>query len=144
MIGPAGSGKSTHAKQLVDKGLASSIVSTDAIRQELYGSENEQSGGGQVFDLAEKRIREALGRQENVVIDATNLNRKSRARFVKAAKDNNASVHAMCVDISEKSAKAQNQMRDRKVPEWVIEDQFKKLSFPDKDEVNSITWIRKR
>ena len=45
MVGVPGSGKS-----FIAKGLNCPIVSSDAIRKELYGSEDDQSHNGEVFN----------------------------------------------------------------------------------------------
>lgn len=143
MVGPAGTGKSTYAEKLVRDGLVEYIVSSDAIRKELYGSEEEQSGAAEVFRLVEQRVRDGLAKGHNVALDATNLTRKTRSKYIQIAKDNKALVHAICVDVPIKKAKERNAARDRKVPEWVIEDQYSKLKFPSKEEgVNILTWIR--
>ena len=55
MVGVAGSGKSFIARD-----LGCPIVSSDAIRAELFGSEEDQSHNGEVFNELHKRIKNYL------------------------------------------------------------------------------------
>ena len=82
MIGIAGSGKSTIAKTLKETynrvdGQQSVIVSSDAIRAEILGSENDQTANDNVFAEVRKRINNNLSKR-TVIVDATNINIKSR------------------------------------------------------------------
>ena len=73
-IGLPGSGKSTAAA--AQKGAT--IISSDAIRGELYGDENIFGKRDEVFGLMLCRTREALLRGETVCYDATNLASRRR------------------------------------------------------------------
>ena len=78
MVGIAGSGKSYIANEIGCK-----IVSSDAIRKELYGSEEDQSHNDRVFNEVHKRIKNSIKNGEDVIYDATNLSRKRRKNFLK-------------------------------------------------------------
>lgn len=78
MCGLSGSGKSTIAAQIANENPNTIIVSSDAIREELTGNENDQSKNEDVFKIFHKRIREYLIKEINVIADATNLTMKSR------------------------------------------------------------------
>ena len=67
MCGLPGSGKSTYAKNYLPDCV---IVSSDAIRGELYGSEEIQGNAKKVFAEAFRRIREAVNNGQDVVFDA--------------------------------------------------------------------------
>ena len=81
MCGLSGSGKSSIAKDLAIKYNAE-IVSSDAIREELFGSCQNQSDNEKVFNIFNKRIRESLNKNKNVIADATNITIKSRRAIV--------------------------------------------------------------
>lgn len=81
MCGLSGSGKSSIAKDLAVKYHAE-IVSSDAIREELFGSCQNQSDNEKVFNIFNKRIRESLNKNKNVIADATNITIKSRRAIV--------------------------------------------------------------
>jgi len=80
LVGPAGSGKSTHAAKNYRE---SEIISTDRIRaQEGYGHSPEDLNA--TFRLARSMARARVENGLHTVIDATNLKRKDRLAFIKA------------------------------------------------------------
>ena len=127
MVGISGSGKSTTAERL--NGFK--VVSSDAIREELYGDASDQRHPEIVFQIAHRRICEFLEVGMNVVFDATNLRRKDReALMEKISYIPNVQKICWLEDISvSKCIKAQEK-RERKVPVEVIEKQDRKLQRP--------------
>lgn len=126
MIGIPGSGKSTIANQIPN----AVIISSDAICKELYGAEEIQGNGKQVFDLVYKRIGEELAKGNDVVFDATNLTpwaRKAVFRF-------SAEHIAVFVNTSLDDCLERNAARERKVPEEVIYRMYYSLTCPSKTE----------
>ena len=83
LVGVAGSGKSTIAKQIAQK-TGAHIYSSDAIRAEIYGDENCQKNPGRVFDILHQRVCRDLRDGYDVIYDATNLNCKRRMGFLKS------------------------------------------------------------
>ena len=59
MVGLAASGKSTYAKKIVNDTDAI-ILSSDAIRWELFGDETDQEHNQQVFQELHKRAKNGL------------------------------------------------------------------------------------
>jgi predicted kinase len=133
MVGISGSGKSTFANGLKTSKSAT-IVSTDDIREELFGDAGVQADGGRVFGIARKRVHDLLAQGKNAVIDATSLNAKDRRTWVEIGKANNAKITAYVVNPSIEKAKLQNQKRTRKVPDFVIDRQFAKFKMPSASE----------
>lgn len=86
MCGVSGSGKSTWA-DAYEKVYCAEVFSSDAIRAELFGDENNQKHNSQVFDILHERVRAALIQGKDCVYDATNLNRKRRIAFLKSLED---------------------------------------------------------
>ena len=79
LVGLPASGKSTFAiKKLQNDNTI--ILSSDELRKELLGDENCQENNEIVFKTLYKRAKEYLQNGKNVVIDATNINIKSRKR----------------------------------------------------------------
>ena len=72
LCGLPGSGKSTLAKKISSK-YDYTIVSSDAIRKELYGDESIQTDNSKVFRLVQDRIVDCLKNDTSVIFDATNL-----------------------------------------------------------------------
>lgn len=81
MVGLPGSGKSWHANELVRRGEADEVISSDKIREELLGDENDQSANDEVFKIFYERANKLLSEGKNVVLDATNVTLKSRRRI---------------------------------------------------------------
>lgn len=82
MCGLVASGKSTLAKQLSEEYNAK-ILSSDSIREELYGDESIQGDVKEVFETLHKRANEILQQGINVIYDATNISRKRRIHLIK-------------------------------------------------------------
>lgn len=80
LVGLSGSGKSEFAKE-ISSCLPFEIVSSDAIRKTIFGSEEEQKNPFLIFKIAENKIIEKLNEGKNVVLDATNLNSKKEKIF---------------------------------------------------------------
>lgn len=128
MVGIAGSGKSYIARD-----LGCPVVSSDDIRKELFGSEENQSHNNEVFNELHKRIRSHLNAGQSCVYDATNLSRKRRKAFLKelpAGIKKIAVVAATELDV----ILEQNASRARHVPEDAIMRMYKQLTLPRLDE----------
>lgn len=128
MCGLSGSGKSTIATQIANENPNTIIVSSDAIREELTGNENDQSKNEDVFKIFHKRIREYLIKEINVIADATNLTMKSRRAILMNTLG--LKVNKICCVIVKRfeQCKIDNSNRLRVVPEGVIKKAAKKLS----------------
>ena len=134
MCGVAGSGKSTKAKELA-KWYNAVIVSTDAIREELFGDASIQKNNKKVFEIAFARVAEALQNGKAVIFDATNLTIKDRAKVLEIGEKWNRGfnvIYVMTASIDE--CKKRNSERERKVPDTAIEKQFKKYTAPTRAE----------
>ena len=86
MCGVSGSGKSTWADAYA-KVYRAEVFSSDKIRAEAFGDENDQKHNSEVFSILHGRVREALGRGKDCIYDATNLNRKRRISFLESLED---------------------------------------------------------
>ena len=141
MVGISGSGKSTYANGLKTS-FKAELVETDAIRMELTGNAEDQSQNGHVFAVAKKRVNDYLSQGKNTIIDATSLNIKERKDWIDIGKANNAEVRAYFIDTPVSICKQQNNKRERKVPDWVIDKQANKLFGPTRAEgFDSVTTI---
>lgn len=124
MVGIPGSGKSTIANQIPN----AVVISSDAIRKELYGAEEIQGNGKQVFDLVYKRIGEELAKRNDVVFDATNLTPKAR----KAVFRFSAEHIAVYVRTNLDTCLTRNSARFRTVPKEIIFKMNGRLVPPSK------------
>ena len=124
MIGLPGSGKSTFASNHPE----CVVVSTDAIRGELFGDENEQKNGKLVFDVAYARLAQAVEVGQDAIFDATNLQRKYRKKIFQMFPK--AYHVAVFVNTPVDVCKERNAKRDRVVPEMVIDRMASSLNAP--------------
>ena len=88
LIGLPGSGKSTFARNKVKfyddcNKTRLEIVSSDDIREELYGTRSCQKDPAIIFEIAHERIINSLKQGWDVIFDATNITRKNRASLLK-------------------------------------------------------------
>ena len=82
MVGLPGSGKSTFARDVLSASPGAVVHSSDEIRRELLGDENDQTQQALVFSTLHERVFSDLRAGKNVVYDATNINYKQRKQFV--------------------------------------------------------------
>jgi predicted kinase len=84
LVGPSGAGKSTYAARTY---LPDEVISSDAIREELFGTTDMAVGHERVFDLVRTRAKARLGAGLGAVIDATNLRQGERLANARLAPD---------------------------------------------------------
>lgn len=128
------SGKSTWAKDFQERNLSTIIISTDAIRAELYGNESIQGDGVKVFQIAYERIERALKEYRYIIFDATNLHRKNRIELVKRFKKPNITMVCYYFNYSLETCWERNKNRERVVPFEVMKRMSRSLSIPSSDE----------
>ncbi|MBD2356494.1 ATP-binding protein [Tolypothrix sp. FACHB-123] len=139
LIGVPGSGKSTFAAELAKLGNYR-IVSTDTIRQQLYGDASIQGDWLAIEEKVIAEIVEALApltegiaQSYGVIYDATNAKRMWRMLFLMKLKALTPAAVWMAWYLRTPIAicKLHNQQRDRQVPQVIIESMYKSLQdFP--------------
>ena len=148
--GVPASGKSTFARSLVLKDKSYVIVSRDAIREargEYWIPEHEDY----ISDIEEFEIRSAIKHNLNPIIDATNLNPKTIAKWKNLAEELNVNIEFKMFEIDFATALERDSKRERSVGKKVLErffkdyfpgqlnayytdDRLKKLFYPYNDE----------
>lgn len=132
MIGPSGSGKSYFARklnaQLYDESI---LISSDSARAVIGRGEEDQSVNRQVFEWINYTCEYILKYTTySVIVDSCALTHEHRDSFIKLAKMYNKNIRAFVFTTSIEQCKINNMNRERKVPDYVIDKQFKILSFP--------------
>ena len=129
MCGISGSGKSYVAKELSIK-YDANIFSSDELREELYGDINCQEHNQELFVELHRRVKECLKSGKSAILDSTNLNYKKRMAFL--AELGHISCEKTCVLVATpyEECLKRNAARDRKVPEYVIERQYRQFDVP--------------
>ena len=125
LMGASGSGKSTFAKTYFKP---TEVLSSDYFRALVSDDENNQGVTAQAFDalyyIANKRLDLGL----LTVIDATNVQKDSRASVLRLAKEQNCHAVAIVLDIPEKICRERNENRpDRNFGNNVITRQTQQL-----------------
>lgn len=129
MCGLPGSGKSDYAQKIA-KETGATVFSSDAIRLELFGTENEQRHQDIVFETLHRRVKEALRNGKDAVYDATNINYKRRMAFVGELA--NIPCEKVCVLIATSYTEClrRNASRERIVPENVVKRMLMSFWIP--------------
>lgn len=133
MIGLPGSGKSYIAECLSEI-TGSEIVSSDAIRKELFGDENDQEHNNEVFNTVNSRIKNYLKDGKSVILDATNLSAKRRKNFIKTLENIKCAKIAVLIATDYELCLKQNSERERHVPEDVIKRMLTNICMPTFEE----------
>ncbi|WP_315906532.1 AAA family ATPase [Priestia koreensis] len=128
MVGLPASGKSTLARQLSmqENGV---ILSSDELREELFGDVNDQSQNVRVFEEMNKRANTHLLLGDTVIYDATNLTRKKRVHLINHVIKANEKV-AYYINNHLTHIQYQDEHRTRKVGSSVIDKMYKSLHIP--------------
>lgn len=126
LVGLPGSGKSHIGEELGIK-----VFSSDNLRKELYGNENDFEHNGEVFNELHKRIKDCLKKGEDCVYDATNIKSKRRTDFL-LNQLRNIECEKICIlvltDIN--ICLKRNAERDRNVPKEVIDRMYRTIDLP--------------
>lgn len=122
LAGIPGCGKSTYAAA-----LNGTVVSSDAIRQSLFGS-LDQNHNQRVFNVFNTQVRTSLRARKNVIADATNLDQLSRKKLVRIAKDEGAQAHLVIFkNIDQAIKRNANRNGEQQVPDAVMLRMVNKL-----------------
>lgn len=89
LIGGSSSGKSTFAKKHFK---ATEVISSDACRAEICGSENNMHYLSAGFELLESKLQVRLIKKQTAVIDATNLREQDREVYLDLAQAHKVEV----------------------------------------------------
>ena len=133
--GVPGSGKSTWVKQNYKMGRVIDF-SSDEIRKELTGSYTDFSKEKDKWHCMYTRAHIVLENFPNtdVVLDATYLSKNQRLKVVREFCEVADEICLVQFQISKELAKQQNSMRDRVVPEEVIDTMSEKFDPVDDEE----------
>ena len=127
LCGAPGSGKSKLAEKLAndisEAGSECVVISTELIREEITGSQTDQSMNKEVFEVVHQRIRESLENDINVIYDATNANHPSRRKImyeVKRSMPYDGKI--ICLLFSTTLSQCLENVKTRGMDRWVPEE----------------------
>jgi predicted kinase len=128
LIGLPGSGKSTLAKQLLIECPQIQLISTDAIRGQLFGSETIQGPWLLIWRELERQLQQAITTDQGVILDATNAQRKNRREVITLARNCGfTQITGVWLRTPVWLCLTRNQKRIRQVPEDIILRMYRQL-----------------
>jgi predicted kinase len=141
MVGISGSGKSTEVEKY--KGLR--VISTDnylAKGKLDYNSVDYAKNIKKAHDNSIRDIKDAVQKEENVIIDMTNLTKEQRRKKLSLFPTTKYLHRAVVFLNGEESIKRNLAKRpDKTIPQSVIERQMREFEFPGYDEFSKIEFI---
>lgn len=116
--GLPGSGKTTYAKELANKGWVR--VNKDDLRAMLNNSKFSKDNESYILSLRDEIIISSLVQGKNVVVDDTNLDPKHLIAFESIAGEFLSDFEIKFFDVDVKECIKRNKLREKPVPEKVI------------------------
>ncbi len=144
LIGVPASGKSSLAEQMLrassDKDGKSNIqalthgqaqlISPDRIRSKLYGSAAIQGNWAEIWAQVQQEFINAANSQQSVIYDATNYKREYRQSIIALVKELGFSpITGVWLNVPLWICLSRNENRDRVVPEDVVVEMYRTLSY---------------
>jgi predicted kinase len=133
LVGIPGSGKTTYAEKYIKENPNTVHLSSDKIREELWGNEATQGDNSEVFSLMQYRDIDALNNGQSVVYDATNITRKDRS-YIIALCPKFAKIECHIIWASIETCIERDAARERTVGKEVIDRMLKRFQAPYYDE----------
>jgi predicted kinase len=128
LIGIPGSGKSTLALQLLRECPQMQLISTDAIRGQLFGDEAIQGSWLWVWREVKRQFQQAVSADCTAIYDATNAQRRQRREVITVARELGFThITGIWVNTPVWMCLARNKKRERQVPEEVIFRMYRQL-----------------
>jgi predicted kinase len=133
LIGLPGSGKSFLASRLSQQHAGQVLISTDAIRSQLFGNESVQGSWQLIQAEIQRQMRQVVQQMLEAdlpaaVYDATNTRRKNRRTAIALARlAGFRQITGIWLDTPLSICLERNRNRDRQVPEDVIQRMYRQL-----------------
>ena len=136
MSGLPGAGKDTW---LARHRVALPVISLDAIRSELDVDATDNQGS--VVQAAREQCREHLRAGRHFALNATNITRRMRGRWIELFADYSARVEIVYIEPPLGTILSRNKRRADPVPETVIERLTERLEPPSITECHGLTLV---
>lgn len=127
MCGAPGSGKSYYGKKFAAENHCY-YISSDELRNLLFGSENVQTRPDKVFRFMDSLVESCINWDVSVVYDSTLSKLKDRKSFIDKFSDK-ANLVLIYMQTSLEECIRRNNARDRVVEQKVIEKHFNRLKM---------------
>jgi predicted kinase len=125
LCGPAGSGKSTFARKLIEVHQylgfkPTMIVSSDTCRAIVCDDENNQQANRDAFDLFYFTLHKRMFQSRFTIADSTALQASARLKLLEVAQRHNYFTSLLIFNISPATCTQRDKGRERMVGEQVI------------------------
>jgi protein phosphatase len=127
LVGAAGSGKTTFAARCF---RATEVLSSDAARAMVSDDEGDQSASAAAFAVLRFIAARRLSRGRLTVVDATNVQRRNRAEFLRLAARFRRPAVALVFDLPLEVCLERNRGRARIVEDAAVIEQWHDLPRP--------------
>ena len=120
-----------YENKLKDKGVVH--ISSDKLREEMFGDVNDQSHNDLVFNEMMDRTVANLNASHDCYYNATNLNQKRRIKFLNALRDRvyvEFDAIALVFAIPFDTCVRRNLNRERTVPSYAMDRMYKSFQAP--------------
>lgn len=131
------SGKTTHARELVEQGNWVR-VNKDDLRKMMDNGDYSKSNEKRVLRIRDQIIIDALANGKNVVVDDTNLAPYHIERFQELAQKHGAKLHFRFFDTDVEECIRRNAQREDAVPTSVIWDMYQRYIKPAKEAASEV------
>lgn len=132
-----GSGKDTY----IHKNFNLPILSLDDIRRKHKIDPTNKKKNGQVIQMGIERAKELLRTKTSFVFNATNISNDMRNKWISLFTDYRARVKIYYLEVPYKTLLSQNNNREYKVPENIINSMINKLEIPTEKEAHEVKYI---
>jgi alkanesulfonate monooxygenase SsuD/methylene tetrahydromethanopterin reductase-like flavin-dependent oxidoreductase (luciferase family)/predicted kinase len=123
LVGPAGSGKTTWAR---NRYASNEIVSSDALRAVVGSGEADLDASKDAFAVLDAVVAARLRRGLTTVVDTLGLDADRRATLIQAGRAAGLPVVAVRFTTGLDLCRTRNRLRDRPVPAPVLKAQFQR------------------
>jgi protein phosphatase len=124
LVGAAGAGKSTFASRRFG---ATQVISSDDCRAMVIDDPREQTASRAAFEVLHLIVRRRLEFGRLTVVDATNVEPRSRAELLDIARAHDVPAVAIVLDLPEELCAERAASRDRVVSRAVVHRQYTDL-----------------
>lgn len=110
-------------------------ISSDKIREEVFGDINDQTHNNEVFSIMEKKVIEAIKMGMDIYYNATNLSGRRREHLINIAKKTGVEKVTILLFVPPyQVCFERNKNRDRVVPQYAMDRMLKQFEPPHKFE----------
>lgn len=141
-VGCQGSGKSTWARSYIQSHPEILYLSTDVMREELFGNASDQTANSLIYGKMKQKTEAALRDGKSVLLDATFVRKSWRKDNIKLGRQLGATLVAHVFKADRKTLIERVQERTAggglNVPTEVIDKYIAQFEQPDKTEFDEI------